>query len=110
MKFKINNSEWEIKEEDKDTLLKTYKEQFDSEGYFVFGLTSYSQHKILLNKNMCKDQKIRTLKHELTHCFIYSYGMYNVPSFNEEMVCDLVASINDFINEIVNEFKEETKE
>ena len=108
MKFEINNSEWEIREEDGDTLLKMYRDRVDSEAYFTFGVTIYSSHKILINKNMCNDQKIRTLKHELTHCFIYSYGMYNVPSFDVEMVCDLVASINNFINEVVNKFKEET--
>ena len=57
---------------------------------------------------MCFEQKIRTLKHELTHCFIYNYGLYNAPSFNEEMVCDLVASITDFINEVINKYNPKT--
>ena len=48
----------------------------------------------------------KTLKHELTHCYIWNYGLYNVSNFNEEMVCDLVSSINDFINDIVVKFKE----
>ena len=54
---------------------------------------------------MCQDQKIKTLKHELTHCYIWNYGLYNVPHFNEEMVCDLVSSINDFINYAIALFK-----
>ena len=30
-----------------------------------------------------------------------------MPNFNEEMVCDLVSSINDFINEVVEPYKKE---
>ena len=53
---------------------------------------------------MCFEQQIKTLKHELTHCFIWSYGMYNVESYNEEFICDLVAASNDFINEVVEKY------
>ena len=105
MEFKINNSKWIIKRIDKNTMLEKYKKSVDEEACFAFGLTLFPQHEIWINKDMCYDQQIRTLKHELTHCFIYSYGMYNVPHFNEEMVCDLVASINDFITNIICEYK-----
>lgn len=106
MEFTINNDIWEIVLEDKDIMKKLYEEQKyeDEEVFFVFGLTNKSKHKIFINKNMCKKQIIKTLKHELTHCYIWEYGLYNVPNFNEEMVCDLVASINDGINDVVNEF------
>ena len=107
MKFLINNNEWTIIEKDSDVMLKTYKESVDDRATFAFGLTIFPTHEIWINKDMCIDQRIRTLKHELTHCFIYNYGMYNVPEFNEEMVCDLVASINDFINEIIEQYKKQ---
>ena len=107
MKFQINNNEWDIIEKESDVILKEYQEGLDDRATFAFGLTIFPKHEIWINKNMVEEQKIRTLKHELTHCFIYNYGLYNVPNFNEEMACDLVASINDFINEVVEEFKKE---
>jgi len=107
MKFEINEDIWEIEYMDKDALIKMYEEQYDEKAYFVFGVTQKAQHKIYINKDVVKSQQINTLKHELTHCYIWEYGLYNVPNFNEEMVCDLVASINSFINDIVKRFKEE---
>jgi hypothetical protein len=58
---------------------------------------------------MCDEQKIKTLKHELTHAYIWEHGLYNAPSFTEEMVCDLVAAINDTINEVLSEYKNTTR-
>lgn len=54
---------------------------------------------------MCFDQQLKTLKHELTHCYIWCYGMYNVVDYNEEFICDLVSASNDFINEIVEKYR-----
>lgn len=104
MIFKINNDEWEIILKDKKVLADKYNSE-NEESDFVFGVTIYSKHQIWINQDMCVDQQIRTLKHELTHCYMWNYGLYNVPHYTEEMVCDLVSSINDFINEIVNAFK-----
>lgn len=108
MEFKINNHKWRIEEKSKQKLINMYNEQYE-ETYFVFGLTLRAKHLIYINKEMCEDQKIKTLKHELTHCYIWEYGFYNVPNFNEEMVCDFVSSSNDFINEIVKEYLEQNK-
>ncbi len=104
MKFEINKTEWEIIEVDKEKLLEEYKKSVNEEACFAFGLTIFPTHQIWINKDMCFDQQVRTLKHELTHVFIYSYGMFNVPHYTEEMVCDLVASINSFINDVIKEY------
>ena len=72
---------------------------------FVFGVTVKPQHVIYINKDMCEEQKIKTLKHELTHCYIWEYGLFNVIEVNEEIICDLVACSNDFINEVVEKYK-----
>ena len=109
MEFTINNNRWNIEHKNKDELLELYNKEYEEEAYFVFGITKKSDHCIYINKDMCVDQQIKTLKHELTHCYIWNYGLYNVPNFNEEMVCDLVSSINDFINEVVGQFKEHYK-
>lgn len=108
MFFNINNSIWQIKEVESEIILKRYNEGMDEEGTYCFGLTLYPEHEIWLNKSMCDDQKIKTLKHELTHCFIWNYGLYNV-RYSEEVVCDLVTSSNDFINDIVGKFKSNKK-
>ena len=109
MKFKINNAEWKIIEQSKQEMINLYKEQIQPEEdvYFVFGLTNKSYHIIFINQDMCEEQKIKTLKHELMHCYIWMYGLYNAPNFDEEMICDIVASSNDFINEVVEEYKKQ---
>lgn len=106
MEFYINGDKWVIEEKSKELLLKIYNEQYSEEAYYVFGITIKSEHLIYINKDMCEKQKLKTLKHELTHCYIWEFGLYNVPNFNEEMVCDLVSSSHKFINDIVTKFKE----
>lgn len=57
---------------------------------------------------LLKDQAniIRTLKHELTHVWLYEYGhnQNDDKTFTYEDVCEVVASSNDFINEIVDQY------
>ena len=103
--FTINNMTWSIKEIEGNELKEMYENDREEKAYYVFGVTKYPKHIIYLNRDMCEEQKINTLKHELTHCYIWSYGLYNVADINEEMICDIVASSNDFINQIVKEYK-----
>ena len=105
MKFTINNDEWQIEEKSKDELKELYEKETQEKTYFVFGVTIKSAHIIYINKDMCEEQKIKTLKHELTHCYIWEFGLYNVIDINEEVICDIVASSNDFINVIVEQYK-----
>ena len=107
MEFKINNDTWKILVKNHEEVLDELNKDREDKYYYAFGLTKYPTHEIWINKEMSREQQIKTLKHELTHCYIFNYGLYNVPSFNEEMVCDLVSSINDFINEVVKKYKEE---
>ena len=108
MEFKINNDTWKIQFKDGKELLDLYKKEYKEEdAYYVFGLTRKSEQTIWINSNAVEEQQIKTLKHELTHCFIMEYGLYYVPHFNEEMACDLVSRSNDFINEVVEKFKKE---
>lgn len=102
--FTINNHCWKIIEQSSEELKKTYKEKENDDCRFIYGYTDYTQQNIFLNKDLCTSQKIRTLKHELTHCYIWEQGLYNVVNVNEETICDLVACSNDFINKVVNLF------
>ena len=104
MNFAINNNLWRIEEIGKNELLDMYKKEEDAEAYYVFGVTKKPDHIIYINKDMCLDQKIKTLKHELTHCYIWEYGLYYVDNINEELLCDIDASSNDFINGVVKDY------
>lgn len=100
MTFVINNHKWEIEIKDEEKLLNEYHKR-QPNAYACFGLTFYKEHKIWIAKELCLDEKIRTLKHELTHCYIWENGFYNVDFNNEELICDFVASIYNFIKEII---------
>ena len=107
MKFKVNNDIWEVKFLGADELLALFRAKEDERANYVFGVTIRSEHVIYINGEMNKDQQIKTLKHELTHCYIWNYGLFFVEDVNEEVVCDVVACSNDFINEVVEKFKKE---
>ena len=98
--FKINNHKWKIKLKHRETMLEIYK-QIDKDAYDCFGLTLRQFNMIYINDGLCEEEKIKTLKHELTHCYIWEMGFYYV-DFDEETICEFVASINDFINEIID--------
>ncbi len=100
MKFKINNTEWTIEEVDEATINNEMK----NDG--TLGATIYKIQKIMLLKDQANI--IKTLKHELTHVWLYEYGhnQNDDKTFSYEDVCEIVASINDFINEIVEQYKQ----
>jgi Zn-dependent peptidase ImmA (M78 family) len=74
------------------------------------GLTVYHVQKILLVNTQVN--LIRTLKHELTHVWLWEYGHNQHEEgkkYSYEDVCEIVANSNDFINEIVDKYKKEVK-
>lgn len=98
MKFKINNTEWLIEEVDEATINNEMK----SDG--TLGVTIYRTQTIMLLKDQANI--IKTLKHELTHVWLYEYGhnQNEDKTFTYEDVCEIVASSNDFINEVVQAY------
>ena len=100
MKFKINNTEWTIEEVDEATINNEMK------GEETLGVTIYKTQKVMLLKDQANI--IKTLKHELTHVWLYEYGhnQNEDKTFSYEDVCEVVASSNDFINEILRHYKE----
>lgn len=102
MKFKINGNTWEVL-----TISNTEIDNIESNNgeNFIHGTTRYGLNKILVNKEA--PEPLRTLKHELMHVWLYEYGhRADEKQFNEEDICEIVASSNDFINEIVRQYKE----
>ena len=104
MKFQMNNNEWEIKEITKQYLVDRYNSEHEQKCYYAFGLTDYAQHIIYLNEEMCKEQKKKTLKHELMHCYLWEYGVCDFNEFSEEDLCNFSASSHDIIHKIVEEY------
>lgn len=107
MQIIVNGSEWNIYEKSRKEITDKYNEDLDEDAKCIFGLTMYTEHEIWINKEMVKAHKIKTLRHELTHCYIESFGLGQVPHFTEEMVCDLVSSITEFIERNVEKYKRE---
>lgn len=99
MKFKINNNEWEIKEINNADM----QDKFCLDDKFTHGITIYSENTIYLNKD--SKNMLKTLKHELTHAWLWEYGHnQHEKEFNAEDICEIVASSNDFINEVVEQY------
>lgn len=98
MKFEINNTTWIIEEVDEATINNEMK----NDG--TLGVTIYKIQKIMLLKDQANI--IKTLKHELTHVWLYEYGhnQNDEKTFTYEDVCEIVASSNEFINEIVQKY------
>lgn len=99
MKFKINNSEWTIKEVDEATINNEMKQDG------ILGITIYKTQEIMLLKDQANI--VKTLKHELMHVWLYEYGhpQDDESTYKYEDVCEIVASSNDFINEVVEQYK-----
>ena len=112
MEIIVNNNKWLIVNVKTRNLIEMYKETYgeNEDVVFTYGLCKYPAHVIYINEEMCEEQRVKTLKHELTHCYIWEYGLFNVPNFTDEMVCDLVASINTWMNEVVEKYKKEMLE
>ena len=100
MKFEINGSEWEI------IIVSEDKMNNEQKNDYTLGLTIYSKQEVWLLEG--QSNIIKTLKHELTHVWLFEYG-HNAQEkeFNHEDICEIVASSNNFINDVVTKFKKE---
>ena len=107
MNFEINNDTWEIRRADKDKMKELYN-RITGEDICVFGLTIKTSQIIYICSDICEEQQIKTLKHELAHCYIWEFGFYYVDA-NEETICEIVAKSNDFINNVVDDYRKMLK-
>lgn len=107
MKFKCFNMTYEIIEVSEEELKEKYIEEHpkdNKDDIYVFGNTSYTEHIIRISKELNEEEKIKTLKHELCHCWMWNTANSGHMEYNEEHICEIVASSNNFINEVVNEY------
>ena len=95
MKIKINNFEYEIYfVEWNDEHLK-----IDDNDYRC-GMTYFKDKRIYIANNLKKDSYDYTLKHELTHAIIDSYGFLQI-EWDDEIVADFMAIYSNVLNEIL---------
>lgn len=73
----------------------------------TIGETEYHTRTIRLLDWVDKTTRIRTLKHELAHVWMWEYG-HNPhgedKTFTNEDVCEIIACSNDFINEVIGKY------
>lgn len=86
MKFKINDLTWKIEFVERDSgFLK-----FDDPDLVNAGITDWHDLKIYIDQSLSDDMIQRTIIHELTHAFIFSYGYSDM--MNEEEICNFIES------------------
>jgi len=76
--MKINNLDWQIKT----------TTDFDEN---LFGRTDYDTLTIYISEKVCKQTQEATLKHEITHAFLHSFGFMYKDNFTREDVCEFVS-------------------
>ena len=109
MKFKMNDSDWEIIELPSDEIKIIYEKYAGEQTLYVYGLTQYDSHKIYINEEMCFDMKRKTIMHELMHCYKEEYVSLELDSIDEETLCNISANSHDIIHRIVKEYFKEGK-
>ena len=107
MKFKCFNMIYEILEVSEKKLKEEYVKDHPRENkddIYVFGHTNYTKHIIKISKDLNEEEKIKTLKHELCHCWMWNTANSGQTEYNEEHICEIVACSNDFINEVIEQY------
>ena len=110
MRFTINNTNWDILEVEAQELKADYIKENpkdDVERIYIYGRTNYLKHTIKINKELCEEERVRTLKHELCHCWMWNTANANQENYNEEHICEIIACSNEFIYEICERYKKE---
>lgn len=103
MKFEINGSYYTINEVSQDELQKEIAS--DEDGYY-YGQTRFRKQLILIDKDLPKERKKKTLYHELIHVYIREYVSTRDIDLTEELLCDISANSHDMIHEIVKHYFE----
>lgn len=68
----------------------------------LFGICDYISMEILIANTLSVEQKRRTLRHELTHAFVFAYGfLYVSEKMKIESVCEFIGAYGGEIERIV---------
>ena len=101
----MNGKTWLIKEVEQEEFWKDDNalDKMNNNEYH-FGRCHYDTQEIWLYKNASKEQKRKTLYHELLHCYRGSYVCFADLNCDEDFWCDLSANSHDIIHKIVEEY------
>ena len=109
MLIKINDFKWQVQFADRDN------ERLVLNGDKCLGVTYFDELQIFLSNDMADELCKQTIIHELTHAFIFSYGIH-LHTDDEEAVCDFIGAyllkIYDLTNKIIkkNKSRKEVKQ
>lgn len=110
MKFIMNNDEWEIIELSQEEMRKHYVDTKwygePKEDMRYLGLTFSDEQRIYIDKDINIQQKKKTLKHELMHCYISCY-LSNGNTYDEEDLCNISSCSHSIIHDIVEKYFKE---
>ena len=104
----INTLLWQVREEANDVIKIDAEEYGQDDTEFYCGVCLYPIQTIEINEALCEDQKIRTLKHELVHAWLFSWGMRR-DSYTEEEICEFFANNSTNIELLTEAILEEEK-
>lgn len=93
-KFTLNGDDWTIK----------LVEQIDGNAE-IFGQTDYKTQTISVVSTLHSSQQVKTLIHELMHCWLWEHGHRQCDSnaFHYEEICDIVGASHNWIESIIKE-------
>lgn len=97
MVIKINDLKWKV------IFAPCEHEKLQSNSAQCLGITYFGDLQIYINKDISDELIKQTIVHELTHAFLFSYGIH-IEGDNEnkleEMICDFCGAYLDKINKI----------
>ena len=85
----IHGTQWTVK------LSKGSKIGDNSEQVFL-GRTYFCKHLIRIRKGLDRANMVQTMRHELTHAFLFEYGIHLT---DEESICDFIGAFAGEITE-----------
>lgn len=104
----FNNNNYEILEISQEEMYNLGpNKNKDRNSYIPFGLTQHTNHKIYINKELCYEEKVRTLRHELMHAWMCSTANNGHREYDEEHICSMIEVSNDVIYKETERYIEE---
>jgi hypothetical protein len=100
--FIMNDRTFKIKKVNQTQMYEESNEVYDGKGNYFGKFLPYKQE-VWLDEKISGEQARKSLLHELTHCYIWSY-MTILEQLNEEDVCYISSNSHDIIHEIVNNY------
>lgn len=101
---------WTLCFRDRATMTKLYYEdRTPEEGARINGLTDYINLTVYIDKELDGFLLIKTIRHELTHIYLWETGQQD-RIFNEEEMCDFISVAAPLINDTANKLMIRLKE